>query len=69
MMDVSIGACHIVLFIIEGYAYELLGFTKFASICWMQRNLTSSKPKADELAASEMVVAYGSSNWALLVEG
>ncbi|AQK79706.1 hypothetical protein Zm00014a_043520 [Zea mays] len=35
----------------------------------LNRNLTSSKPKADELAASEMVVAYGSSNWALLVEG
>jgi hypothetical protein len=69
MMDVSIGACHIVLFIIEGYAYELLGFTKFASICWMQRNLTSSEPKADELAASEMAVAYSSSNWVLLVEG
>ena len=69
MMDVSIGACYIVPFIIEGYAYELLGFTKFASICWMQRNLTSSEPKADELASSEMAVAYGSSNWALLVEG
>jgi hypothetical protein len=25
--------------------------------------------KADELAASEMEVAYGSSNWALLVDG
>uniref|UniRef100_A0A804UAI7 Uncharacterized protein n=1 Tax=Zea mays TaxID=4577 RepID=A0A804UAI7_MAIZE len=29
----------------------------------VMRNLTYSEPKADELAASEMAVAYSSSNW------
>lgn len=70
MLDVAIGACHLVLFI-EGYAYALLRFTQFACICRMQRNrgqFTSSKPKPDEIAASEMATADGSQNWAL-VEG
>ena len=61
MLDVAIGS----------YAYTLLGFTKFASIPRMQQNrgqFTSSKPKPNEIAASEMIALDGSLNWAL-VEG
>eukprot|EP00267_Zea_mays_P023315 XP_008648865.1 uncharacterized protein LOC103629565 [Zea mays] len=47
--------------------YLLSGLRRRSTI--VMRNLTYSEPKADELAASEMAVAYSSSNWVLLVEG
>jgi hypothetical protein len=59
MLQIAIESCYTVLFI-EGYY-----------ICRMQRNrgqFTSSKPKPDEIAASEMAAVDGSPNWAL-VEG
>jgi len=49
------------------YAYALLRFTQFACICRMQcgpGQFTSSKPKPDEIAASE--IADGSLNWGLV---